>query len=146
MIHIDVKLYAIQMKLSLKNCVGTSLVADGKASACKAGDLGSIPGLGKSPGEGNGSPLQQSCLENLMDGGTWQATVHGVAKSWTQLSHSASFLSIFKILGLVFKVVVRRQCGSIMLSNKNKLSLVVHLLRDSLISLCNIHQAEIMCS
>ena len=54
-----------------------------KDSACNAGDLGSIPGLGRSPGEGNGNPLQYSCLENPMDGGTWWATVHGVAKSWT---------------------------------------------------------------
>ena len=51
-----------------------------KASACNAGDLGSIRGLGRSPGEGNGNPLQYSCLENSMDRGVWQATVHGVAK------------------------------------------------------------------
>ena len=55
-------------------------------SACNAGDLGSIPGLGRSPGEGNGNPLQYSCLENPMDGGAWWATVHGVPKSWTRLS------------------------------------------------------------
>ena len=55
----------------------------GKESACNAGDLGSIPGLGRSPGEGNGNPLQDSCLENPMDRGDWQATVHGVAKDWT---------------------------------------------------------------
>ena len=54
-----------------------------KASVCNAGDLGSIPGLGRSPGEGNGNPLQYSCLENPMDGGAWWATVHGVAKSRT---------------------------------------------------------------
>ena len=53
--------------------------SDGKASACNAGDLCSIPGLGRSPGEGNGNPLQHSCLENPMDRGAWQATVHGVA-------------------------------------------------------------------
>ena len=53
-----------------------------KASACNAGDLGSIPGSRRSPGEGNGNPLQYSCLENPMDGGVWRATVHGVAKSW----------------------------------------------------------------
>ena len=53
---------------------------DNKASARNAGDLGSIPGLGRSPGEGNGSPLQYSCLENSMDGGAWWATVHGVAE------------------------------------------------------------------
>ena len=54
-----------------------------KVSACNAGDLGSIPGSRRSPGEGNGNPLQCSCLENPMDGGAWWATVHGVTKSWT---------------------------------------------------------------
>ena len=54
-----------------------------KESACSAGDLGSIPGSERSPGEGNGNPLEYSCLENSMDGGAWWATVHGVAKSRT---------------------------------------------------------------
>ena len=57
-----------------------------KASACNAGDLGLIPGWGRSPGEGNGNPLQYSCLENPMDGGAWGAIVHGVAKSRKRLS------------------------------------------------------------
>ena len=57
-----------------------------KVSAWNAGDPGSIPGLGRSPGEGNGTPLQYSCLENPIEGGAWQATVHGVAKSQSQLS------------------------------------------------------------
>ena len=52
----------------------------GKESACHAGDLGSIPGSGRSPGEGNGNPLQYSCLENPMDRGAWRPTVHGVAR------------------------------------------------------------------
>ena len=52
----------------------------GKESACNAGDLGSIAGLGRSPGEGNDNPLQYSCLENPMDRGAWWATVHGVAR------------------------------------------------------------------
>ena len=52
-------------------------------SACSAGDPGLIPGLGRSPGEGNGYPFQYSCLENSMDRGAWQATAHGVAKGWT---------------------------------------------------------------
>ena len=69
-------------------------------SACNAGDLGSIPGLGRSPGDGNGDPLQYSCLENPMDGGAWQATVHGVAKSWTRLSDFTFFLSFFTLYGL----------------------------------------------
>ena len=56
-----------------------------KASASRAGDPGSNPGSGRSPGEGNGNPLQYSCLENPMDGGAWWATVHGVTKSWTRL-------------------------------------------------------------
>ena len=58
----------------------------GKESACNAGDPGLIPGLGRSPGEGNGNLLQYSCLENSMDGEAWWATVHGVANSWTRLS------------------------------------------------------------
>ena len=57
--------------------------SDGKATSCNAGDLGSILGSGRSPGEGNGNPLPYSCLENPMDGGAWWATVHGVAKSQT---------------------------------------------------------------
>ena len=55
--------------------------SDGKESAYNAGDLGSIPGSGRSPREGNGNPLQNSCLENPMDRGAWQAVFHGSAKS-----------------------------------------------------------------
>ena len=55
-------------------------------SACNAGDPGLIPGLGRSPGGGNGNPLQYSCLENPMDRGAWWAIAHRIAKSWTQLS------------------------------------------------------------
>ena len=58
----------------------------GQESACQAGDSGLIPGLGRSPGGGDGHPLQCSCLENPMDRGAWWAPVHGVAKSWTRLS------------------------------------------------------------
>ena len=60
--------------------------SDGKESACKAGNLGSTPGLRKSLREGNGYSLQYSCLENPMDTEAWQATIHGVAKSWTRLN------------------------------------------------------------
>ena len=55
----------------------------GKESACNAGDPGSIPGSGRSPGEGNGNPLQYSCLENPMDRVAWWVTVHGIAQNWT---------------------------------------------------------------
>ena len=61
--------------------------ADDKESAGNAGDLGSIPRLGRSSGEGNGNPLQYSCLENSMDRGAWGATVHGVVKSRTPLGN-----------------------------------------------------------
>ena len=54
--------------------------SDGKESTCNEGDMGSIPGLGRSPGEGNSYPLQYSGLENSMDRGAWQATVHGITK------------------------------------------------------------------
>ena len=65
----------------------SSLVAQMvKRLAYNVGDLGSIPGLGRSSGEGNGNPLQYSCLENPMDGGAWWAKVHGVTKSRTRLS------------------------------------------------------------
>ena len=60
--------------------------SDGKESAYSAGDLGSISRLGRSPGEGNGNPLQYSCLENSMVREAWWATVHGVTKNWTLLS------------------------------------------------------------
>ena len=60
---------------------------DGKESTCNAGDLGSIPGLGRSPREGNSYTLQYSGRENSLDRGAWQATVHGVAKSRTRVRH-----------------------------------------------------------
>ena len=72
----------------------------GKESICQAVDAGLIPGLGISPGGGNGNPVQYSCLGNLMDRGTWWATVHGVAKNRTRLSNqiAAATLKNYKIL------------------------------------------------
>ena len=63
--------------------MGFPSVSAGKDATCSAGDLGSIPGLGRSPGEGKGYPLQYSDLENPMEGQAWRATVHGVAESLT---------------------------------------------------------------
>ena len=62
---------------------GFSGDSDAKESACSVGDPGSIPGLGRSPGEGHSNPLQYSCLENSVDRGAWWATVHEVTKSQT---------------------------------------------------------------
>ena len=69
--------------------------SDGKESACNSGDLGLIPGVGRSPGEGNGYLLQYSCLENSMDRRAWQATVQGVPRvghNWTQMNQENFFL------------------------------------------------------
>ena len=75
--------------------------SDGKVSVYKAGDPGSIPRLGRSAEEGNGNSLQYYCLENPMDRGAWQATVHGVAKSRTRLKNFTSFhCKIKNILGV----------------------------------------------
>ena len=68
--------------------------SDGKVSDYNAGNLGSVPRSGRSPGEGNGNPLQYSCLENPEDGGTCQATVHGVTESRTRLSEFTHFTTV----------------------------------------------------
>ena len=70
-------------KLEKDSLLGSPGGSDGKESACSVRDPGLIPGSGRSPGEGNGNPLQYSCLENSKDRGAWWATVHGVAKSRT---------------------------------------------------------------
>ena len=86
-----------------------------KVFAYNAGDLGLIPGLGRSPGEGNGNPLQCSCLENAVDSEAQWATVHGVTKSWTQLSKHTSYIKFgmwFSSFSLVVFSVSRR-CSNI---------------------------------
>ena len=79
--------------------------SDGNVSFYNAGDLGSIPGLGRSLAEGNGNPLQYYCLGNPMDRGAWQAAVHGVAKNQTQLSDFTSLhdylYSIYIVIGII---------------------------------------------
>ena len=75
-------------------CKGFPRGSDGKAPAYNVGDPGSVPGSGRSSGEGNGNPLQDPYLENPMDEGAWYATVHGVTKSWTRLS-DFTFLSVY---------------------------------------------------
>ena len=80
-------------------CMGFPGGSDSKKSACNTRDLDSISGSGRSPGEGNGYPLQHSCLENSTDRGAWQAAVHGVSGSWTQLSdkylHAVAYGQVF---------------------------------------------------
>ena len=76
--------------LDLNPCFVFPGDSDGKESACNAGDLGSIPGSGRSPGEVNDNPLQYSCLENSMDRGTWWDTAHGIAKESDTTEHTHS--------------------------------------------------------
>ena len=76
-----------KINFTVRNTSKDKFDSDSEESACNAVDLGSIPGLGRSPGEGNGCPLQYSCSENSMNRGAWRATVHGVAKSRTRLSN-----------------------------------------------------------
>ena len=73
--------------------------SDGKESAYDAGDLGLIPGSGRSPGEGNGNPFQYSCLGNPMNRGDWWATVHGVGHNWVTntLSEELLFMCIISV-------------------------------------------------
>ena len=75
-----------ELVLLLEISLGFPSGLDGEETACNAGDLGFIPGSGRFPGEGNGYPLQYSCLGNPVDRGAWQATVYGVAKNLISLS------------------------------------------------------------
>ena len=79
-----------------------------KNLSASVGDVGSIPGSGRSPGEGNGNPLQYSCLGNSMDRGAWQATVDGVSKSWTKLS-----MHTYTINGINFSVFLVSKISSV---------------------------------
>ena len=87
----------------------------GKVSACSAGDPGSIPGSGRSPGEGNGYPLQYSYLENLMDGGAWWATVHGVARvghDWVTSTFTVTLsLNLLQYFCFLFWFFGCKACG-----------------------------------
>ena len=80
--------YKVSFLLLLMDCwsLGGSVVKNPPANAEDTGDVGSIPGSGRSPAGGNGNPFQYSCLENPMDRGDWQGIVHGVTKSWIGLS------------------------------------------------------------
>ena len=84
--------------------IGFPCSSVGKKSACNAGDLGSIPGSGKSPGEGSGNPLDYSCLENSMDRGAWQATVHGVTRVRHDLATKRQQIFNWRIIALHYCV------------------------------------------
>ena len=109
--YLGQKLCLIIIYFSIISLILSKVGSDGKASVYNAGDPCSIPGSGRSPGEGNGNPLQYYCLENPMDRGAWQATVHGVSKSRTRLSDfTFTFTLLFKcvntLLYLLALVVV----------------------------------------
>ena len=77
----------------------------------KAGEVGTIPGWGRSPGGENGSPLQSSCLENPMDRGAWRVTVHGVTESWTRLSHKQQQNKLYKMFLKLEEEALNHWCG-----------------------------------
>ena len=108
-------------------------------SACSVGDPGSIPGLGRSPGEGNGSPLQYCNLENPMDRVVWQATVHGVTKSWTWLS-DFTILLIYSLSVIVF---LDHLCYFLFLNQLRGLYFI--LLKEKVLS-CIKHQGGVGCA
>ena len=101
-----------------------------KVSACNAGDLGSIPGSGRSTGEGNGNPLQYSCLENPMGGGAWWATLHGVAKSRTQLSDFTftfhDHLIRVDVCDQKYKQVKKNSCLCYRIVDSNRYHMMIH--------------------
>ena len=90
--------FALSFAVNLKLLLGFLHSSVGKESACNAGDLNSIPGLGRSPGEGNGNPLQCSCLENPMDRGAWWAIVHGTARVGHELPTNSKTVLKIKLM------------------------------------------------
>ena len=104
-VHEDEKILFSHWTATTKKTKSYNPHSEVKVSACNARDQGLIPGLGRSPGEGNGNLLHYSCLENLMDGGAWWATVHGVAKSWTWLSDFTSLHRVGKRVSIYLENV-----------------------------------------
>jgi len=85
--------------------MGFPVVSDNKESPCNLGDAGLIPGSGRSSGEGSGHPFLYSCLENSKDRGVWQASVYGVAKSWTRLTHTHKCTYTITIISTLFSLI-----------------------------------------
>ena len=111
----------------------------GKESGCKAGnkrDVGLIPGLGRCPGEGNGNPLQYSCLGNSMDRGVWWATVNGVAKSWTWLSNKTTTTTYYiAIIDITWTKEKNSQCFNFYFNNFTNTKYVYKFLKFEFILL-----------
>ena len=101
LLHYRQTLYHLSHQRSPPNR-GFPAGSDSKESACNAGGLGSVPELERSPGEGNGTPLQYSCLEHSMERGAWQTTVHGITKSWKRLSNSNTHTHTYNPIDLNF--------------------------------------------
>ena len=108
-----------------------------KASPCNAGDPSSIPGLGRSLGEGNGNPLQYSCLENSMKGGAWWAIVHGVMKSRTRLSDLFQYFSFWATsLSLLLLIFWCFDCGFVVPCRYWLYVFTPHVLWKSVLHVC----------
>ena len=107
----------------MNNRVGFPCSSVGKESACNAEDPGSIPGSGRSPGEGNGNPLQYSCLENPMERRAWQATVHRVIRVGHDLGTKPPNNTVCEMIKLLEKNRARKENKKQMLNEKNLYSL-----------------------
>ena len=106
-----VPLYNHTKNSECENTQGFPCGSDSKESACKAGDLGSIPRLGRSPGEGNCNPLQYSCLEKSVDREVWWATVHGVANNWTWQTDGETVETVSDFTFLGSKITADGDCS-----------------------------------
>ena len=91
------ELSRLGISIDLEGCPGGTSGKEPPANGGDIRDTSSIPGWGWSPGGGHGNPLQYSCLENPMDRGAWRATVHGVAKRWTQMKQLSSYTQTWKL-------------------------------------------------
>ena len=106
--------------------------SDSEASACNAGDPGSIPGSGRSPGKGNGYPFQYSCLENLMDRGAWQTTVHAWGHKESNMTEWLTLITFILRVGCLHRTIKP-------ISFREAISLILTLMRTEILWNYNIH-------
>ena len=129
-LHMCVCMCVLYVCVCVCVCIGFPGVSEVKPSACSARDLGSILGLGRSPGEENGNPLQYSCLENPMHEEAWWATVHGVRKSRTRLSDlTHSLIYVYICVYIYYTIISIGRAGYIIYKDQYKIKMGGPLLK-----------------